>query len=450
MTCTPPAPGRTRRSRRPVDASVLIVVMWVTIAILSVTLYFADSMGLEIRATANRVSGMAAQQAAEGAVRYVSWTLWNSVSNGILMTNAQFQCEGVAVGDARFWLIGRNHDLTYLTDPWFGLVDESSKLNLNVANSNALASLPGMSSELASAIIDWRSTNSSLPLPYTTYGYSAKHGPFETVEELRLVQGLTLLELYGEDPNLNGVLDLDENRFSSSPQAAPGLLETTTVFTREPNFHADGTTLTNVNTRAQIQSVLETSLGTTRGRQVLTQLGFTGNNNPTFQSLLGFYVASGMTSDEFEKIAPDLSTSTNSYVYGRVNINTASVEVLTALFLGLGQSEQAAASAAENLVNYRRQTPSRPTSVAWLVSALGNSNPIVTSLARRDLVTTRSFQYSGDIVALGPNGRGYHRVKLVFDLSDGFPQVIFRQDLSRLGWALGSRTRDLIAAGTLP
>lgn len=450
MTCTPPVPGRTRRSRRPVDASVLIVVMWVTIAILSVTLYFADSMGLEIRATANRVSGMAAQQAAEGAVRYVSWTLWNSVSNGILMTNAQFQCEGVAVGNARFWLIGRNHDLTYRTDPWFGLVDESSKLNLNVANSNALASLPGMSSELASAIIDWRSTNSSLPLPYTTYGYSAKHGPFETVEELRLVQGLTLLELYGEDPNLNGVLDLDENRFSSSPQAAPGLLETTTVFTREPNFHADGTTLTNVNTRAQIQSVLETSLGTTRGRQVLTQLGFTGNNNPTFQSLLGFYVASGMTSDEFERIAPDLSTSTNSYVYGRVNINTASVEVLTALFLGLGQSEQAAASAAENLVNYRRQTPSRPTSIAWLVSALGNSNPIVTSLARRDLVTTRSFQYSGDIVALGPNGRGYHRVKLVFDLSDGFPQVIFRQDLSRLGWALGSRTRDLIAAGTLP
>jgi hypothetical protein len=36
------------------------------------------------------------------------------------------------------------------------------------------------------------------------------------------------------------------------------------------------------------------------------------------------------------------------------------------------------------------------------------------------------------------------------DLSDGFPQVIFRQDLSRLGWALGTRTRDLIAAGTLP
>ena len=71
-------------------------------------------------------------------------------------------------------------------------------------------------------------------------------------------------------------------------------------------------------------------------------------------------------------------------------------------------------------------------------------------MAGRDLITTRSFQYSADIVAVGPFGRGYQRVKYVFDLSDGAPKIIYRQDLSRLGWALGERTRSLIIAGNLP
>jgi hypothetical protein len=30
----------------------------------------------------------------------------------------------------------------------------------------------------------------------------------------------------------------------------------------------------------------------------------------------------------------------------------------------------------------------------------------------------------------------------VFDISEGMPQIIYRQDLSRLGWALGSETRE--------
>ncbi len=38
-----------------------------------------------------------------------------------------------------------------------------------------------------------------------------------------------------------------------------GLLEYATVYTREPNFHSDGTTLTNVNTarRQDLQTLFE-------------------------------------------------------------------------------------------------------------------------------------------------------------------------------------------------
>ena len=45
-------------------------------------------------------------------------------------------------------------------------------------------------------------------------------------------------------------------------------------------------------------------------------------------------------------------------------------------------------------------------------------------------------------VALGPFGRGYRRVKVVFDTSSGTPKIIYRQDLSRYGWALGKKTRE--------
>jgi hypothetical protein len=36
-------------------------------------------------------------------------------------------------------------------------------------------------------------------------------------------------------------------------------------------------------------------------------------------------------------------------------------------------------------------------------------------------------------------------VKFIFDISDGIPKILHRQDLSRLGWALGDRVREQIA-----
>jgi hypothetical protein len=86
--------------------------------------------------------------------------------------------------------------------------------------------------------------------------------------------------------------------------------------------------------------------------------------------------------------------------------------------------------------------------VAWLIDALGNTSPVVQALAqaRGDYITTRSFQFTADIAAVGPFGRGYRRVKFVFDTSDGTPKIIYRQDLSRLGWALGEKARKTLVA----
>jgi hypothetical protein len=102
--------------------------------------------------------------------------------------------------------------------------------------------------------------------------------------------------------------------------------------------------------------------------------------------------------------------------------------------------------AAQTLITYRQQNPNNLGSVAWMIDALGNNNQVVTALARGNYVTTHSYQFAADIAAVGPFGRGYRRVKFIFDISDGTPKILYRQDLSRLGWALGEKVRESLVA----
>ena len=48
---------------------------------------------------------------------------------------------------------------------------------------------------------------------------------------------------------------------------------------------------------------------------------------------------------------------------------------------------------------------------------------------------------------MGHHGRGYQRVRFVFDTSEGWPIILRREDLTHLGWALGRdvRTEILLA-----
>ena len=59
---------------------------------------------------------------------------------------------------------GRGHRPS--TEPYFGLIDEGSKLNLNTVNTNVLSYLPNMTMDFANAIMDWRGTNGIVSLDY--------------------------------------------------------------------------------------------------------------------------------------------------------------------------------------------------------------------------------------------------------------------------------------------
>ena len=432
--------------------SVLIIVLWIAIGLVSIALYFANSMTYELRASDNRASGLATEQAIEGAARYVSYILATYATNGVVPATNLYVRAAVPVGDARFWLIGRDPSGAPSSEPYFALIDEGSKLNLNTANTNVLSYLPDMTSDFAQAIVDWRNTNSSgaYSLDYAQMGYEEKEAPFETVDELRLVYGATMDLLAGDDLNGNGTLDANETNSIGSSEINHGLLEYTTVYTREPNFHSDGTTLTNVNTARQqdLQALFQND-GINNASGLASAVYNHTHPRPgqtsTFPGILNFCLFCrnrGMSSADFTKIYDDVTTSTSAYIQGRVNINTAGADVLTALLTGAGLDQNTASGTAQSLITYRQQNPNNLGSIAWLIDALGTTSAAVRALAAGDYVTTRSFQFTADIAAVGPFGRGYRRVKFIFDTSGGTPKIIYRQDLSRLGWALGEKARE--------
>ena len=458
-----PCGSATRRQH----GSTFVLVLWIAFGLVSITLYFGSSMSLELRAADNRVSGVSAEQAIEGAVRYVNSVLGSQIaegSNGVPPDPSFYLSEAVPVGDAHFWLIGR--DTNYSIGPGqmvFGLVDEASKINLNAASSNILAglleSVPRANQDLVPAILDWRNTNS--PGAYQTYyssrpqPYQTKSGPFETVDELRLLYGADMESLIGDDANRNGVLDPNEDDQNHNGQLDPGLLEYLTVYSREPNTRSNGSPRINVRLvppgGGELGQLLQTALGSSRANQILMtlQLISTGPVGPgnqgggtvrprTFRSPLELCTASTMTADEFAKIANDITVANGPYIEGRVNINTASATVLASL-PGLSSSPDLA----QTLVSYRQSNPDKLGSIAWIIDALGKDNTSVEgALQAVDCITTHSYQFSADIAALGPNNRGYRRARFVFDTTEGAPKIIYRQDLTHLGWALGKEVRQ--------
>jgi type II secretory pathway component PulK len=455
------------RSASRKEASVLVIVLWIAFGLVSIALYFGNSMSLEMKAADNRAAGFAADQAIEGAARYVGYILANTPTNGYLPEPGSYSCQAVPVGEAHFWLIGRDTNVNAIggAELAFGLVDEASKLNLNSAASNVLAAIPGVNQDLVQGILDWRDTNGG-SASQTYYAlqhppYQCKASPFETVDELRLVYGGDYDTLVGEDANRNGVLDVNENDNNKNGVLDPGMLEYVTVYSREPNTYSNGTARVNIGTLSgatgPFQQLLQGALGDARAGQVMQSLGLTGGppgppNGPprppptvAFRSSLEFFRRSGMTSDEFSKIASAITVTNGNYIQGRVNINTASAAVLGCL-PGFYENP----GLASTVVSYREQNGDRLTSIGWIVDALGQNNAsVLDELQQTDCITTLSYQFTADIAAIGPHGRGYRRARFVFDTTEGTPKIIFRQDLSHLGWALGKEIRQTwLAANT--
>jgi DNA uptake protein ComE-like DNA-binding protein len=152
----------------------------------------------------------------------------------------------------------------------FGLEDESTRLNVNalaladetVENGGRmlLMGLPGMTEDVADAILDWIDSD-EVPREfgaeagdYASMGYAPPNASLQTVEELLRVRGVTPQLLFGADVNRNGIIDASEESAAGAFEgidpdggAALGWSAYLTLYSQEKNVRADGTPRINLN-----------------------------------------------------------------------------------------------------------------------------------------------------------------------------------------------------------
>jgi type II secretory pathway component PulK len=336
----------------------------------------------------------------------------------------------------------------------WGLDDETSKINLNVAPREVLLKLPRMTEEMADAIIDWRDTDStigaagaedsyyaSLPVPY-----KCKNAPFESLEELLYVRGITPEILFGEDVNLNGRLESNENDGDEhwppdnrDGRLDPGLWSLVTCWSHDPNLTAEGGRRTNINTATQ---------------NLLQQAGFTANE---IQTLNGVKLNRGpfpsiahlagdpsrgwpavLTRDRFKELCDRLTVLDLEDVPGLVNLNTAPKQVLLAL---PGITEEIALK----LVSNRTPQGNDLSKMGWLLDVVEPS--VLVQFANS--VTFRSYQFrihavgrvgtpAEDLARAGGDAperpRAFRRMVAVFDAkAEPKPRLLYWKDQTRLG-----------------
>jgi type II secretory pathway component PulK len=344
-----------------------------------------------------------------------------------------------------------------LTKCWFNVqvTDETSKLNINTATKDQLMGLPNMVEDVADAIIDWRDADDtpsglgvesgyyeSLP-----YGYMAANGPFKTIRELLLVKGVTDELFYGEDTNLNGRLDYNENdgNLSPPPDNANGLLDVgwAAYLTCYPSGNTQSSAGQSSGTSGQGASNSAQSSGGSNqnaggsgqssggsnqasggsgqssggsnqvsGGSGQNSGGSNRSSGGSNQSFGGSGQASGGSNQNSGGSNQGAATGANqsaggsgqttSQSVGKVNINTASDIVLAALLGGGDEAE----NTAEAIISYRESATDGIQNISELSQAGVVSSSVVSQL--QNYVTTHSNIFTIRCTATadrnGPNG----------------------------------------------
>jgi type II secretory pathway component PulK len=369
--------------------TILILVLLIIVALAGMVLSLGRWARVEAMTSANHAAGARASAAERAAEQYVVALLAQQRQTVMTADESNFNAIPVGENAGVFWIIRPDYGDSSM--PSYGLVDEGSKINLNLRLSNVsdssarvamLQALPGFPEDLAYAVNDWIDGDNdvsgngkgaeeqyyvALPNPY-----HCKNGNFEAVEELVLVKGAYPELLYGDGVagqqftgSRSGGLNIDG--LSENDVLARGLFNYITVYSKEPTVQGQG------------------------ARR------------------------------------------------GRININTATREVLQCL-PGLTEANVSA------IISKRSGNGFGQPGVQLLADALGAAK--ATQLA--NYVVGESYQFSADIVAASGDGRAFRRVRIVVDASDAnyAPKVVYRHDLTDRGWPMDPGILDAMRAGT--
>ena len=353
--------GRHHVQRR---GTVLIVCL-VAIVLLSLCAYtFTAMMVVEEEASVLLSRQVQSKYLAESGVDYVRLFLSDDddtiLEKGGIWDNGEVPGEGllaITVGVdpsdprriGRFTIVAPNlDDDGNPSGHRYGLIDESSKINLNTlpfadtwvpgGGRQLLLALPEMTEEIADAILDWIDADDevrdfgteSTYYAGLTPGYEAKNGPMDSLDELLLVRGVTPLLLFGMDSNRNGIIDDNEagdNVNSLENDMLLGWANYLTLYSKESNVNSDGLTRVNINepNLEQLYTDLRASLSDDWAKFIV-QYRLTGPYSPAEDEELDQEAL-----NEWE--LPDLSTAEAGFTYTQVldlvDAHTRTAEGLT-------------------------------------------------------------------------------------------------------------------------
>ena len=246
-----------RASRGEAGGVALVLVLWVMVVLIAIVGEFSYSMRTEINITRNFKEEEEAYQLALAGIEQAKIEILSVKEPAVMYLNE----EGILVLDEEAEEPGREGEIGKGSFK-YTITDEDRKLNINKASVGQLKNLfldtgvdiTGVDT-IVDSIMDWRDTNdlhrwngaeedyySSLEEPY-----SCKDGPFDSIEELLLVKGMSREILYG-----SGDED-DENIYQ-------GVAEYLTVY---------GSGNININTAPEV--VLEARLGAENANNIINR-----------------------------------------------------------------------------------------------------------------------------------------------------------------------------------
>ncbi len=514
----PPKHGAHRAANSPQQNAIpanrrrgiVLVLVLVVVAVLSLAAYaFSDVMLAENEMT--HIVGKQVQAyslAASGVASVRAFLMRDptaqSEAGGFYNNPTEFQAVSVASEEGgesvgMFTVVAPALDTEgNAAGTRFGLEDESARVNLNVLfkleeqalalgqdtlTRDLLMALPGMSVEVADAILDWideddETREYGAEADYyagLTPAYSPKNGMLETVEELLLVRGVTPQLLFGADVNRNGVIDENEMDEAAvgmdSELASRGWASLLTLHSKEQNVNAAGEQRINLNmddmqalndalslvlTPEQVVFILayrlsepyegddegelyssgELDLGQdpkTEFNQVLDLIG--AKVEITFQGAEEATVLKSPFADDMLSMTTYMSTLMDAVtvvdadsIPGRININQAPREVMAGI---PGMTDQLL----EQIISTRSpepqiDDPSRTHETWLLTEGLVTLEEMQTLLP---FVCAGGAVYRTQVVGFYDDGQASSRLEVLLDATALPPRILLWRDISHLG-----------------
>jgi type II secretory pathway component PulK len=361
---------------------VLVAVLWLVVVLMAIVAVLGRKARLDMKVSQSMLEGIRCKWACRGGIEKAIGVLNEDTreSDSLIDTWSD--------NDADFNNVALEGCLFNVQ-----VIDEASKLNINTATKEQLMGLQYMTEDVADAIIDWRDSddvpsNTGVESGYyenLPYGYRIRNGPFRTIRELLLVKGVTEELFYGEEGGISNyeyrppteTFGGTNNELRTTKyEQRKGWAEYLTCYSVDSDKDASGNSRININNANQNE--LESSLGisSAQARWIVNNRRNRYASIADLVSQSSSQQSSGTTRNDpnaaepvdmqtFYQIADKITTSSGGNVQGRVNINTASDVVLTALLGGGDEAEQIAVS----IVNYRNNLAAGMQSIAEVLQA---------------------------------------------------------------------------------